>query len=64
MSQDAIMSVFDFDVTEMSVLNQESSTIEQFNPKPDGGKQYIVQVRLLPNIKNAQQSIVFKKYFL
>jgi hypothetical protein len=63
MSQDAIMSVFDFDVTEMSVLNQESSTIEQFNPKPDGGKQYIVQVRLLPNIKNAQQSIVFKKYY-
>ena len=56
-------SVFDFDASTMDVLNQEKGGIEQFNPKPDGAKKYIVTLRLLPNVKDPQQSIVFKKYY-
>ena len=64
MSQEEIFaSVFDFDASEMSVLNTESNKVEHFNPKPDGGKSYVCTLRLLPNLKNPQQSIVHKKYY-
>jgi hypothetical protein len=56
-------SVFDFDASEMSVVNTESTGVEHFNPKPDGAKTYVCTLRLGTNLKNPQQSIVHKKYY-
>jgi hypothetical protein len=61
--ENPVMSVFDFDATGMSVFENESSSIETFNPKPDGNKKYIVTLRLLTNFRSPKDSIVFKNYY-
>lgn len=60
---DVFNSVFDFDASQMGVLNEQKSGIESFNPKPDGSKPYVVTVRLIPNVKSPANSIVHKNYY-
>ncbi|WIC41309.1 hypothetical protein MA9V1_045 [Chryseobacterium phage MA9V-1] len=64
MSTDLFNSVFDFDASAMTTFETVAgNTVEMFNPKPEGGKQYLVQVRLLTNVKSPKDSIVHKKFY-